>query len=87
MPLSEMEPDKQNEIVTLVAEYERLSARREELQEERRELTARLDRGELTPIEFRKQLMEKIQEAAQVSENLKDTSAKLTALGYRGVLH
>ncbi|MGY5852314.1 MAG: hypothetical protein RTU92_01965 [Candidatus Thorarchaeota archaeon] len=85
--LDRMTPEAQGEIVTLVAEYERLVARREELQVERGQLTAQLDRGDLTAIEFRKQLMVKIQEAAQVSETLKETSGKLTALGYRGVLH
>lgn len=85
-PISELSPEVQDEIVDLVARYERLVARREELQQERSDLTTKLDRGELTPIEFRKQLMAKIQEAAQVSENLRVTAARLTALGYRGVL-
>jgi len=75
------------DIVNLVAEYERLVKRREELQVERGELTTKLDSGELDANEFRRQLMSRIQEAAQVSESLRLTSAKLTALGYRGVLH
>ena len=83
----DLSPAEQDEIVTLVAEYERLSKRRVELQEERGALTNRLDSGELSATEFRKLLMEKIQEAAQVSESLKTTSSRLTALGYRGVLH
>jgi len=75
------------DVATLVAEYERLVQRREELQVERRELTATLDRGEIDPDEFRKELMDRIQEAATVSENLRTTARKLTSLGYRGVLH
>ncbi|NWF96311.1 MAG: hypothetical protein HXY34_09220 [Candidatus Thorarchaeota archaeon] len=82
-----LSPEKQDEVVSLVAEYERLSARREELQRERGDLTARLDRQEITPNDFRKELMARIQEASQVSERLKETMARLTELGYRGVLH
>jgi hypothetical protein len=85
--VKDLSASEQDEVVSLVAEYERLSKRREELQEERGALTKRLDSGELTAIEFRKLLMEKIQEAAQVSDSLKSTSSRLTALGYRGVLH
>lgn len=86
----ESEPDTKTEstdVVSLVAEYERLVQRREELQNERRELTATLDRGEIDPDEFRKELMNRIQEAATVSETLRITASKLTSLGYRGVLH
>jgi len=68
----------------LIAEYERLVQRREELQAERQEITATLDRGELDPDEFRRELMNRIQEAATVSENLRITATKLTKLGYRG---
>ncbi|TFG31938.1 hypothetical protein EU528_04850 [Candidatus Thorarchaeota archaeon] len=75
------------DVVVLIAEYERLVQRREELQVERRELTATLDRGEIDSDEFRKELMNRIQEAATVSENLRITGSKLTAMGYRGVLH
>ncbi len=82
----EVSPETHAEIVGLVAEYERLSQRRTELQNERQELTERLDRGELTAIEFRRLLMQKIQEAAQISEKMKATSARLVELGYRGVL-
>jgi hypothetical protein len=78
---------EESDVVTLVAEYERLVQRREILQVERRELTATLDRGEIDPDEFRKELMNRIQEAAVVSENLRVTTTKLTSLGYRGVLH
>lgn len=80
-------PEQQSELVDLVAEYERLYQRREELQNERSDLTSRLDNGELTALEFRKELMNRIQEAASVSDKLKETAAKLTAMGYRGVLH
>jgi len=75
------------DVVGLVAEYERLVQRREELQVERRDLTATLDRGEIDPNEFRKELMNRIQEAATVSEKLRVTATKLTSLGYRGILH
>ncbi|TFG33714.1 hypothetical protein EU527_07055 [Candidatus Thorarchaeota archaeon] len=85
-PTSEVGGESQD-IVNLVAEYERLVKRREELQIERGELTEQLDRGELDASEFRVQLMTRIQEASQVSENLRTVSSKLTALGYRGVLH
>lgn len=83
----EREEVKDADIVAFVAEYERLIKRREELQIERGQLTEKLDNGELDANEFRKQLMSRIQEASQVSENLRSISAKLTALGYRGVLH
>ena len=73
--------------VNLVAEYERLIQRKEMLLAERGILTARLDRGEIEADDFRKELMSKIQEAAEVSDKLRVTSAKLTSLGYRGVLH
>ena len=84
------DPDAKTEptdVVSLVAEYERLIQRREELQVERRELTATLDRGEIDPDEFRKELMNRIQEASTVSETLRVSAIKLTTLGYRGVLH
>jgi predicted transcriptional regulator len=76
---------KPTDVNSLIAEYERLTLRREELQAERRELNERLDRGELSPDEFRTHLMDRIQEAAQVTENLRYTSAKLISLGYRGL--
>ncbi len=79
--------EKEQEIVRLVAEYERLVERREKLQTERGQLTKKLDQGEVSPTEFRKQLMSKIQEASNVSDKIKRTSARLTQLGYRGVLH
>jgi len=80
-----MTPEVQQQLVTLVAEYERLSIRRDQLQRERSELTNKLDNGEITAIKFRKQLMEKIQEASLVNENLRITSNRLASLGYRGV--
>jgi len=70
-------PEVQGEMISLVTEYERLVLRRKELQNERGDLTNQLDRGELTAIEFRKQLMAKIQEAAHVLENLRETAAKI----------
>jgi len=76
-----------DEVISLVAEYERLVKRREQLQAERGELTEKLDRGEISPTDFRKKLMSKIQEASTVSDKIKRTSSKLTQLGYRGVLH
>ena len=72
--------------MSLVAEYERLVRRRDELQRERSQLTIRLDNGELSPIEFRKELMARIQEAASVAERIKEVSSRLIALGYRGIL-
>ncbi|MGY5880080.1 MAG: hypothetical protein RTV31_07500 [Candidatus Thorarchaeota archaeon] len=81
------EPDTEGvseDVDVLIAEYERLVQRREELQVERHELTATLDRGEIDPDEFRKELMNRIQEAATVSDNLRNTATKLTSLGYRG---
>jgi len=76
-----------SDVTSLVVEYERLIKRREQLQVERQELTARLDRGEIDPDEFRKELMNRMQEAATVAENLRVTATKLTSLGYRGVHH
>ena len=74
-------------IPSLLGKYEDLVQRREELQDEREDLTQKLDDGELDATEFRKELMARIQEAAQVSENLRETSVRLTQLGYRGTLH
>jgi septal ring factor EnvC (AmiA/AmiB activator) len=85
--LENMAPEAQVEILNLVADYERLFKRREELQVERSTLTERLDKGELTASKFRHELMARIQEASEVSDQLKDISAKLIAHGYRGVLH
>jgi len=76
-----------DDLVDLVAEYERLVKRREELQVERGMLTVKLDHNEIEPDDFRKELMSKIQEAAAVSETLRIAAAKLTSRGYRGVLH
>ena len=73
-------------IAFLLGEYENLVQRREKLQVERENLTQRLEKGEIEATEFRKELMARIQEAAQVSENLRATSVKLTELGYRGTL-
>ncbi|MHA1653395.1 MAG: hypothetical protein ACTSYX_10060 [Candidatus Thorarchaeota archaeon] len=85
-PPTELPPETQAEVVSLVAEYERLVRRRDELQRERSQLTIRLDNGELSPIEFRKELMARIQEAASVAERIKEVSSRLIALGYRGIL-
>jgi hypothetical protein len=71
-----------SEVDTLLAEHHRLLQRREDLQKERTELTMKLDGGELSAIEFRKQLMAMIQEASQVSENLRENASKLTSLGH-----
>jgi len=83
----DIKESEQVDTVSLVAEYERLIQRKEILQVERGELTAKLDRGEIEPDDFRKELMNRIQEAAEVSEKLRVTAVKLTSLGYRGVLH
>jgi hypothetical protein len=85
--LEEPTPVEKGEVDNLVARYEELYKRRSELHAERAQLTHQLDSGELTALKFRKQLMLKIQEAAQVSDNLKETASRLIELGYRGVLH
>ncbi len=79
-------PVEKGEVDNLVTRYEELHTRRSELHAERAQLTDQLDSGELTALKFRKQLMLKIQEAAQVSDNLKETASRLIELGYRGVL-
>jgi hypothetical protein len=84
-PPGETAATKPTDASSLIVEYERLILRREELQAERKELNDRLDRGELSPDEFRTHLMDRIQEAAQVTESLRYTSAKLISLGYRGL--
>ena len=78
-------PERENEVRRLLAEHVQLVRRKEQLQHQRGELTKRLDDGELTAIEFRKELMAKIQEAAEVSENLRNTSSRLTELGHHGI--
>ena len=74
-------------ITSLLGKYEDLVQRREKLQVERADLTRKLEDGNLDAAEFRKELMARIQEAAQVSENLRETTVRLTQLGYRGTLH
>ena len=74
-------------ITSLLGKYDSLVERREALSVERKDLTVRLEEGKLKAIEFRKELMSRIQEAALVSENLRETTAKLAHLGYRGILH
>lgn len=83
----DIQESEQVDTVSLVAEYERLIQRKETLQVERGQLTEKFDRGEIEADDFRKELMNRIQEAAEVSEKLQATAAKLTSLGYRGVLH
>ncbi len=73
-------------ITSLLGKYEGLVQRREELKVEREDLTRKLEDGKLEAAEFRKELMARIQEAAQVSENLRETTVKLTQVGYRGTL-
>ena len=74
-------------ITSLLGEYEELVKKRETLTVGREELTEKLERGEIEATQFRKELMSRIQEAARVSENLQDTTARLAQLGYRGTLH
>jgi len=70
----------------LLKEYEELVKRKEALQAERNELNTQLERGEIDANAFRKELMNRIQEAAVVSEKIRVTGAKLVSLGYRGIL-
>ncbi|MFX1439791.1 MAG: hypothetical protein ACFFFD_06035 [Promethearchaeota archaeon] len=79
-------PANLESIKTLLGEYSDLVERREALSVERENLTLRLERGEIEATEFRKELMSRIQEAARVSESLRETSARLSELGYRGAL-
>ncbi|UCE10327.1 MAG: hypothetical protein JSW61_15370 [Candidatus Thorarchaeota archaeon] len=76
----------QSKMYSLVNEFEELEKRREEILLERDELARRLDAGEITAIEYRKQLMMKMQEAAQVTERMKALASKLEGMGYKGVL-
>ena len=80
-------PDDLDSIKTLLGKYYNLVERRETLSVEREDLTKKLEKGEIEATEFRKELMSRIQEAAKVSETLRETSAKLTQLGYRGTLY
>ncbi len=82
----EVTPDQQAQDASLFEDYQKLHQRREQLQTERAELTTRLDNGELNAKEFRKELMSRIQEAAAVADELKEVTAKLSALGYHGLL-
>jgi regulator of replication initiation timing len=79
-------PSNLDSIKALLGEYDNLVERREALSVERENLTLRLERGEIEATEFRKELMSRIQEAAKVSESLRETSARLSELGYRGIL-
>lgn len=81
-----MESGESETITTLLVKYENLVERREALSVERVALTDKLEAGKIKATEFRKELMMRIQEAAQVSENLRETMAKLAQLGYRGTL-
>jgi len=73
-------------IASLLGKYYSLVERRDALSVERKDLTTKLEDGKLNATEFRKELMARIQEAAQVSETLRDMIAKLSQLGYRGTL-
>ncbi len=75
---------EQVDTASLIAEYEQLVQRREELLGDRRELTEKLARDEISPEEFRKALMKAIQEAATVSDRIRNTALTLTSLGLRG---
>jgi regulator of replication initiation timing len=75
----------QSEVNGLVAEYERMVERRKALQTEKDELTARMDKGEITAQQWRRQLMASTQEAAQLSEKIRVISARLRWLGYSGL--
>ncbi len=46
----------------------------------------RLDRGEITAQEWRKSLMSRTQEAAQLAEKLRIARSRLKFLGYTGLL-
>ena len=81
-PVEELGPAEASEVSKLRADADRLIQRREELQIERTDLLKKLDNAELTAIEFRKQLMAKIQEGAQLSEDLRRISSRLTQLGH-----
>jgi hypothetical protein len=83
--VEDLGPVESGEVVKLLSEAERLIERREELQVERSALLKKLDNAELTAIEFRKELMARIQEGAQVSEDLRKISSRLTQLGHPGV--
>ena len=85
-PVEELGPAEATEVAKLRADAERLIQRREELQVERTTLLKKLDNAELTAIEFRKQLMVKIQEGAQVSEDLRKISSRLTQLGHPSLI-
>jgi len=76
----------QSEVNGLVAEYEHMVERRKALQTEKDELTARMDKGEITAQQWRRQLMASTQEAAQLSEKIRVISARLRWLGYSGLL-
>jgi hypothetical protein len=86
-PVVELESGDPDSIRTLLGEYQDLVERREALSVEREDLTRKLETGEIEATEFRRELMFRIQEAARVSETLRETTAKLTQLGYRGTLH
>lgn len=81
-----MESGERESITNLLGEYENLVKRREALSIEREDITKKLERREIEATDFRKELMSRIQEAAKVSENLKEITVNLTQLGYRGTL-
>ncbi|MHA1926986.1 MAG: hypothetical protein ACTSV2_00245 [Candidatus Thorarchaeota archaeon] len=78
--------DTEMNIPALLAEYEKLFHRREELQIERMALTKQLDDGDVTALQFRKELKKRIQEASDISDQLKGTAGHLISLGYTGTL-
>ena len=73
------------EVSKLLSEANQLIQRRKELQIERSNLLTRLDSGEISGIEFRKELRACIQESAQLSEDLRRISSRLIQLGHPGV--
>ncbi|MHA1934409.1 MAG: hypothetical protein ACW97A_03925 [Candidatus Thorarchaeota archaeon] len=80
-------PSNLESIKSLLGEYDSLVERRESLSVERENLTLRLERGEIEATAFRRELMSRIQEAAKVSESLREMIARLSELGYRGTLY
>lgn len=75
---------EQVDTASLIAEYEQLVQRKEKLMVDRSELTEKLTRDEISADDFRKALMKTIQEAATVSEKIRNTASTLTSLGFRG---
>ena len=84
--LEVVQSESRTELVEQLTLYQRLKKSHRELISNKESLTMRMDRGEITGAQFRKELMACLLEAARIHDTIKKTAAHLVQLGYRGIL-